>query len=58
MLYHELDKLLKAGLGGIPAQTGFGLGGVAQEVYDIGRSVKVFADANDCVSDFQLTAYG
>lgn len=52
MLDHQFDKLLEAGLGRIPAQTGLGLGGVAPEIDNVGGSVKVFADANDYVSDF------
>ena len=58
MLNHQLDKLLEAGLGVIPAQTGLSLGGVAPEVDNIRRSVKVRGNAYDYVAGVQLRVEG
>ena len=55
VLHHQLDKLLKAGLGGVPAQFGFGFGGVAPEVDDVGGTVEVLANPYHYVTDFQFT---
>ena len=51
VLHHELDQLLEAGLGGIPAQFGFGFGRVAPEVDDVGGTVEVRGNADDDVSN-------
>ena len=44
VLHHDAHQFFKAGLGGIPAQLCFCLGGVAPQVDHIGGTVEIRAD--------------
>ena len=44
---HDLYQLLERGLGGVPAELGLSLGGVAPEVDDVGGAVEVGADFHE-----------
>ena len=47
MIDHDLDKLCKGGLGGVPAQLTLGLAGVTPQVDNIGGTVEIGADLDD-----------
>ena len=57
MLYHQLDKLLEAGLGRIPAQFGFGFGGITPEVHHIRRTVEIFAHGHNRLANKLLGTF-
>ena len=57
MLHHDLHQLLKAGLCGIPAQLGLGLGGIAPKVDDVGGTIEVFANSHNRLANELLGAF-
>ena len=50
VLYHQLDKLLEAGLVRVPAQLSFCLSWIAPKVNNIGRAIEIRGNPYDYVA--------